>query len=50
MKKLIINFGDVFNDLIIIKEVNKIKNDRRFVCECRCGNTIVATLSHLLVK
>ncbi|MFA6089897.1 MAG: hypothetical protein WC755_08620, partial [Candidatus Woesearchaeota archaeon] len=51
MKKLIINNGDRFGKVTIIKEIESIiytsRNFRRFECLCDCGNTYNTTLSIL---
>jgi hypothetical protein len=45
--KLNITAGDRYERLIIIKEVDRIKSARRFLCQCDCGNTIEASLQDL---
>lgn len=49
MRRLIVNEGDVFNYLRIIKEVERsgLDNRRTFLCVCKCGNQIKATLHNL---
>lgn len=47
-KKLNINPGDKFNRLTIIKEVEKRKNFRFFLCLCDCGNEKVISMNSIV--
>lgn len=50
-EKLIINKGDRYNMLTIIEEIDKDKNgQRRFLCQCDCGNTSTPYLLSLRNK
>lgn len=46
-KRLEINPGDRFGRLIILKETEPLKNIRRMICQCDCGNTKTILLNHL---
>ena len=43
-----INIGDVFENLVIIDEMEKLHHRRRFLCRCNCGKDYVATEQYLL--
>jgi len=52
MKRIVVNPGDNFGRLTIVEEVDshskRPKRWRRyFLCQCECGKTIIAELSHL---
>lgn len=47
MRKISIKPGDKYGKLTIIKEVEKTGADRRFACECECGNSRVVSLNSL---
>lgn len=46
-RALIVNHGDRFGRLTIIKEMSQKNKPRRFLCECECGNQKVVSLSKL---
>jgi hypothetical protein len=39
--------GARFDRLIVVREVERVKNNRRFDCRCDCGNTTVKYLANL---
>ena len=43
-----INIGDVFENLTVISELEKLHHRRRFLCKCKCGKDYVATQEYLL--
>lgn len=47
MKRTEINEGTKFNSLTIIREVEKLKRDRAFLCKCDCGKETVVRLCNL---
>lgn len=47
MKKAIVNSGDRFGRLTIVKEVEKSGNYRNFLCRCDCGNEKIVAMSAL---
>lgn len=47
MMKSIINPGDKFYNLTIICEVEKNKRQRKFKCNCVCGNIVFAQMTNL---
>ncbi len=53
MSKLIINEGDRFGKLVVIKEADKIilpsgQKNRAIICRCECGNEKAIRLVHLV--
>lgn len=47
MKKAIVNSGDRFGRLTIVREVEKSGNFRNFLCHCDCGNEKIVAMSAL---
>jgi hypothetical protein len=47
MKKIEVKTGDRYGRLSIVKEVEKQKKHRRFLCVCDCGNKVEVNLTHL---
>lgn len=47
MRKLNVLAGERYNRLTIIKELEKVENDRRFLCRCDCGNEHSVSLNSL---
>jgi hypothetical protein len=47
MKKIIVNSGDRFGKLIVIKESLTVNKRRRFYCLCDCGNYVTTQLDSL---
>lgn len=46
-KRLIVNRGEIYNCLIILKEVAPYRGERFFHCKCKCGNKTVVRISQL---
>lgn len=47
MFKIIVESGERYGRLTIIKEVTKNKKNRQFLCQCDCGNEKTVLLHHL---
>ena len=48
MKKLVVNKGDIYGRLVVEREVDRVvKDKRRFLCLCSCGNSVEVNLVHL---
>lgn len=47
MERRIVNSGEVFNNLTVIMEERKRKNERMFLCKCSCGKEAIISLNSL---
>ena len=50
MKKRVIEYGMIFEDLMIIREIESKKGNRYFECKCKCGEKHISSLSNLATK
>lgn len=46
MQRIVINPGDEYGELTVIREVES-KGKRRFLCKCACGQQVECRLDHL---
>jgi hypothetical protein len=40
--------GERFGELVVVREVGRVKNNRRFECQCDCGTVTVKYLANLI--
>ena len=46
MKRIVVNPGDEYGDLVVVRELET-SGKRRFLCRCACGNETEVRLGHL---